>query len=208
MASLDKDQKRAVFVDRDGVLNEMVYDETHGLMDSPRRPEQVRMIPGAGAFLRELRERGFFVSVVTNQPGIAKSTLTVAELETVNDCLSEQLGREGGSWDELRFCPHHPDGGSTPNPEYVCACQCRKPKPGMLLDAACVHGIGLGSSWMIGDGVNDIHAGIAAGCRTALVTKLKLEQVQRFSEFTDCGPDVIVTNLADAVSAICGQESV
>lgn len=170
---------KAVFVDRDGTLNAMVYDETHGLFDSPRRPGQVRAVPGAGRFLRDLRALGYRVIVVTNQPGIAKGTLTPAQLKAVNKRLRELLSREGGDWDDLRFCPHHPGGGPGAKSKYVTDCDCRKPKPGLLVAAARDHGLDLARSWMVGDGLVDVQAGRAAGCRTILVTRLKIEQVER-----------------------------
>ena len=111
--------KKAAFVDRDGTINEMVYDETHGTMDSPRRPEQVALAKNAAAFLHGLRELGYLIVIVTNQPGIAKGTLTEPELNAVNHRIADLL--LPARWDELRFCPHHPDFGSV--------CDCRKPKP-------------------------------------------------------------------------------
>ena len=193
--------KKAVFIDRDGTLNRMVYDETHGLMDSPLRPEQVQMIPCAGAFLADLHQAGYFVCVVTNQPGLAKGTLTLQRLDEINRTLAAQLDAEGGHWDDLAACPHHPTGSGTPN-EFVRECRCRKPRPGLLLEAAQIHGIDLAASWMIGDGLNDVQAGRAAGCRTILVTRLKIEQVEQFFQLDNCRPDAIVPQLHDALPII------
>jgi len=189
--------KPAVFIDRDGVLNAMVYDETHGLLDSPRRPEQVEMIPGAGAFLRSVKAAGYTVIVATNQPGLAKGTLTETELDTVHAELSRQLAREGGSWDALRFCPHHPGPCPRGNPKYVKACECRKPAPGLLVDAAREFGIDLAESWMIGDGLVDIASGRRAGCRTVLVTSLKWSLAERFLNLADAEPDFVAESLAE-----------
>lgn len=191
----------ALFLDRDGILNEMVYDPTHGLFDSPRRPEQVRAVAGAGAFLCEARARGFFLSVVTNQPGVAKGTLTLAELGAVHARLAELLARDGGRWDELRFCPHHPAAGPGADPAYVRCCDCRKPAPGMLLAALREHGLDAGSSWMIGDGLNDVQAGRAAGCRTILIARLKIEQIERFVEL-GAEPDDVVPDLRAALDRL------
>ena len=193
--------KKAVFIDRDGTLNRMVYNETHGLMDSPMRLEQIQMIPGAGAFLAELNRTGWFVCVVTNQPGLAKGTLTLPRLDEINRTLAAQLATEGGHWDDLAACPHHPTGSGAPN-EFVHDCSCRKPRPGLILDAAKIHGIDLAASWMIGDGLNDIQAGRAAGCRTLLVTRLKIEQVEQFFQLDNCRPDAIVPQLHDALPII------
>ncbi len=191
---------KAVFIDRDGTLNEMVYDETHGVLDSPRRPEQVRMIRGAGSFLATVRQLGFRIIVVTNQPGIAKGTLDFDDLDAVNRRLSELLAEEGGAWDELRYSPDHPSAsGPGVRKEYVRSSHTRKPAPGMLLEAARDADIDLSRSWMIGDGLNDVAAGKAAGCRTILVSRLKLEQIERFLDVTGSEPDTIVASLGDAI---------
>lgn len=194
--------KPAVFVDRDGTLNEMVYDDTHGLLDSPRLPEQVKLRPGAAAFLKTIKERGFMAVVVTNQPGIAKGTLSSAALEAVNGELLSLLRAEGAAWDALYFCPHHPSYPGTSKEAHASACTCRKPSPGMLLTAAQEHGIDLSRSWMVGDGLNDVQAGNRAGSRTCLVTSLKIEQVERFFGLEDALPDFIAANLLAAAELI------
>lgn len=194
--------KPAVFVDRDGTLNEMVYDDTHGLLDSPRLPEQVKLRPGAAAFLKTIKERGFMAVVVTNQPGIAKGTLSRAALEAVNRELLSLLRAEGAAWDALYFCPHHPSYPETSKQAHASACTCRKPNPGMLLTAAQEHGIDLSRSWMVGDGLNDVQAGNRAGSRTCLVTSLKIEQVERFFGIEDALPDFIAANLLAAAELI------
>lgn len=196
--------KRAVFVDRDGTLNEMVYDETHGLLDSPRRPSQVRLRAGAGHFLAGIRVLGYLVVVVTNQPGLAKGTLTLWDLNQVNQRLLRLLQRENAraGWDDLRVCPHHPTGGSRGRKRWIGDCSCRKPKPGLLLVAARERGINLKQSWMVGDGLNDVQAGRAAGCRTILVTSLKIEQIERFFGRGGAVPDFIVPDLQAALKVI------
>ncbi|HMP74873.1 MAG TPA: HAD family hydrolase [Kiritimatiellia bacterium] len=194
--------KPALFIDRDGVLNQMVYDQTHGLLDSPRRPEQVVAIPGAGAFLREIRAAGYPIIVATNQPGLAKGTLTDRELAAVNDELARQLALEQGRWDDLRYCPHHPGPCPGGNPAYIRACACRKPAPGLLLDAAREHDIDLAASWMIGDGLVDIAAGRRAGCRTILVTALKWSMAERFLDLAEGGPDAVARDLGEALHLI------
>lgn len=187
---------KAVFIDRDGTLNEMVYDPTHGIMDSPRRPDQVVPVVGAGAFLREVRALGYLVIVVTNQPGMAKGTLTEADLEAVNTRLAEQMAEEGGGWDDLLYAPTHPTGGPWARPELVQDSDWRKPEPGMLFHAMEKHAVDLSMSWMIGDGLNDVQAGRRAGCRTALVTRLKVEHLEKMLEWADARPDYIEPSLA------------
>jgi len=194
--------RKAAFIDRDGTLNEMVYDAVHGIMDSPRRPEQVSLMKGAGEFLRRLRDEGYFIVVVTNQPGIAKGTMTMSELDAVNRRLAELLEKDGGRWDDLRYCPHHPDPGPAGNPAFKADCDCRKPKPGMLFDAVKAHDLDTGASWMVGDGLVDIQAGKAAGCRTVLVAKLKISQVEQFFDIEGVEPDAIAGNLKEAGDVI------
>lgn len=185
----------AVFLDRDGVLNEMVYDAAHGLLDSPRRAEQVVVMRDATAFLQGLRELGYKVIVVTNQPGIAKGTLSIEELNAVHQRLGDAL--YPGGWDALEYCPHHPEFGDV--------CECRKPGAGMLRKAAREHGIDLSRSWMVGDGLVDVQAGRAAGCRTVLVTKLKVNVVERFFDLEGAEPDFVARDLSQALKCIRGE---
>ena len=189
----------AIFLDRDGTINEMVYDETHGLLDSPRRPEQVSLIPHAAEFIRGAHDAGYKIVVVTNQPGIAKGTLTLAELGAVNQRLAELLAAEDAHWDALYFCPHHPQGDGRADNPYVQECACRKPKPGLLLRAAAELEVDLKASWMMGDGLNDVQAGHAAGCRSILVTQLKVEQIERLFTLPNGLPANVVPDLATAL---------
>jgi D-glycero-D-manno-heptose 1,7-bisphosphate phosphatase len=194
--------RKAVFIDRDGVLNQMVYDPDHGLMDSPRRADQVQLVKGAGEFLRQLGEWGYLRIVVTNQPGFAKGTLTDEDLKVVNGRLAELLAQDGGEWDDLRYCPHHPDGGPWRQEQYVMDCDCRKPKPGLLLDAAQTHGVDVSRSWMIGDGLSDVAAGQAAGCRTILLARLKVNLLEKHFDLGGREPDAIVPTLEEALNIL------
>lgn len=194
--------RKAIFIDRDGTLNEMVYDDTHGILDSPRRPDQVRMIPGAGVFLRKVRDLGYLVIVVTNQPGIAKGTLTLQDLATVNDCLQKLLCEDGGGWDDLIYCPHHPGQALAGAAAVARECECRKPAPGMILSAARKWDVDLARSWMIGDGLNDVECGHAAGVGTVLITTLKVEQIQRFLSLEGRSPEIVAGDLATAYRKI------
>jgi D-glycero-D-manno-heptose 1,7-bisphosphate phosphatase len=158
--------RRAAFVDRDGVINELVPDPLSGLPESPLRVEDVRLIPGAATALRQLSEAGWLLVGVSNQPAAAKGFVTVAQLEAVQARVVELLAVDGAMFDAFRMCLHHPDGVVT---ELTGGCDCRKPAPGMLLDAAAELQIDLGESWMIGDTDGDVLAGINAGCQTILI---------------------------------------
>jgi D-glycero-D-manno-heptose 1,7-bisphosphate phosphatase len=151
--------KRAVFLDRDGVLVEDV--------DLLARAEDLRVLPGTSASLRRLKEAGFWLGVVTNQTVIARGLVTEAELARIHDRLRRMLRDEGAPpLDAIYVCPHHPQATL---PEYRVNCACRKPRPGMLLQAAREHDLDLSHSFLVGDRLSDILAGARAGCRTAWV---------------------------------------
>lgn len=156
----------AAFLDRDGVLNEAVRDPTSGVLESPLAPRDVRLLPGVAAALRELAGAGYALVCVSNQPAAAKGKITVRELLAVHERVLELLAHEGVSLDAWRLCLHHPDGLLA---ELSGRCDCRKPAPGMLLDAAGALGLQLDASWMLGDTDTDLQAGRTAGCRTVLI---------------------------------------
>ncbi len=149
---------RAVFFGKDGTL----------LRDVPYNvaPGKVELAPGAAQGLALLRDAGFKLIVVSNQPGIAHGYFTPTELWKAAAEVTRRLWRDGVAPDAFYFCPHHPDGAL---PRYAKDCACRKPRPGLLLRAASEHDIDLAGSWMIGDVLDDVEAGQAAGCRTVLL---------------------------------------
>jgi D-glycero-D-manno-heptose 1,7-bisphosphate phosphatase len=148
----------AIFIDRDGTLNEEV-----GYLC---RPEDVVLVPGAGAALARLNARGIPVLVVTNQAGIGRGKYGWAEFQAVQDRINGLLAQSGAHLDGVYAAPHHPKGvGGYQDPDHPD----RKPNPGMLLRAAREHGLDLARSWMIGDKALDLGAGRNAGCRVALV---------------------------------------
>ncbi len=150
--------RRAVFLDRDGTINE----ERQYLC----RVEDFHFIGGAVEAIRLLRGKGFLVVVVTNQSGIGRGYYAEDDLHALHRHMHAELERQGTGVDACYFCPHHPTHGQG---SYAVDCACRKPLPGMLLQAASELGIDLASSWMIGDKSADVEAGLAAGCRAMLV---------------------------------------
>ncbi|HYM55736.1 MAG TPA: HAD-IIIA family hydrolase [Solirubrobacteraceae bacterium] len=156
----------AVFLDRDGVLNELVPSLLTGVSESPLKVDDVRLVAGAAAAVRELARAGFALVCVSNQPAAAKGEASVAQLRDVHERVIELLAREGAVLDASRLCLHHPEGSA---PGLAGSCACRKPAPGMLLDAAAGLGLDLGASWMVGDTDADVAAGQAAGCRTIML---------------------------------------
>lgn len=149
--------QRAIFLDRDGTIN--VHD---GYIT---RPENIKLLPGVAEAVRMINRSGFLAIVVTNQPVVARGDCTLEELQEIHNALETKLGEQGAYVDAIYFCPHHPDRGFPgERTEYKVACDCRKPKPGMLLKAAKDFNIDIGKSYMIGDDDVDVEAGKRARC--------------------------------------------
>lgn len=176
-----RNQQKAIFLDRDGTLNKYV-----GFLTDI---DKFELLPGVTTAIRQINEAGYLAIVVTNQPVVARGEVSVANLQRIHNKLETLLGGEGAYVDAIYYCPHHPDKGFVGERiEYKIDCQCRKPKPGMLFEAARDFNIDLSNSWMVGDGKNDILAGKAAGCKTALIgdgnygQDLNVDSVQTFVE--------------------------
>ena len=158
-----KNMQKAVFLDRDGTVNKYV-----GFL---RDIDDFELIDGVAAAIRKINESGYLAIVVTNQPVIARGEVSFEELGEIHNKMETRLGKEGAYLDAIYYCPHHPHKGyEGERPELKIDCACRKPNPGMLLKAAEDFNIDLSQSWMIGDGENDVKAGINAGCKTVLLS--------------------------------------
>lgn len=178
-------KQKAIFLDRDGTINKYV-----GFL---RNINEFELIDGVDKAIRKINESGYLAIVVTNQPVIARGEMNISQLKEIHKKLETELGIEGAYIDALYCCPHHPNKGYKGEVvEFKIDCDCRKPKPGMLLEAAQKYNIDLKQSWMIGDGVNDILAGVNAGCKTVLLA----EEVQEY------GQNYTFKNLLDAVNYI------
>ncbi len=147
---------RAAFFDRDGVVNELVRDPTTGLPESPLVPDDVVLKPGVAGALKRLRNAGYLLIGISNQPAAAKGSVTLEQLRSVQARVEDLLRAEQVEADAFRLCFHHPEGVVA---ELALVCDCRKPAPGMLLAAASELEIDLASSWMIGDTDSDVAAG-------------------------------------------------
>jgi len=179
-------QRRAVFLDRDGVLNSAIVRD--GKPYSPASVAEVEIVPEAERSLARLRDEGFLLIVVTNQPEVRRGTTTRSIVESINELLRSKL-----PVDEFFVCYHDdPD-----------ECDCRKPKPGMLLRAAAKYDIDLGRSYLVGDRWRDIEAGALAGCETVFIDYGYRDPAPKY------GPDAAVFSLAQAVDWILsrGQEA-
>lgn len=157
-----KNKQKAIFLDRDGTINKYV-----GFL---RKIDDFELLPNVGKAIRKINSLGYLAIVVTNQPVIARGEVTIEELQRIHYKMETLLGKEGAYVNAIYYCPHHPDKGYVGEiPELKIQCSCRKPKPGMILEAANAFNIDLQESWMIGDSQSDIQAGQAAGCCTALI---------------------------------------
>ncbi|HYZ92814.1 MAG TPA: HAD family hydrolase [Actinomycetota bacterium] len=176
---------RAVFLDRDGVL--IRSDVRDGKPIGARSEEEFEILPGVPQACEQLRSAGFLLIVVTNQPDIARGTVSADMVERLNGLL-----RQAAPLDDIRICPHDDAEG----------CTCRKPKPGLLVDAAADWDIDLARSFMVGDRWRDVEAGRRAGCRVAFID-------HGYSETGEIDPDVVVRELREAADWIlsCARSS-
>lgn len=189
-------QRRAVFLDRDGVINALVYRPEEDRWDSPFSVPEFQLLPGVAEAIRLVNEMGLLAIVISNQPGIAKGKCDRATLERLTALMRAELRARGARLDGIYYCRHHPDAVV---PELRRHCQCRKPKPGLLLRAAREHAIDLTASYMVGDKAKDIEAGLGAGCMTIL-----LQQNSNNAELAPevCQPHWMAADLLAAVSRL------
>jgi len=188
----------AIFLDRDGVL---IRD-----VDLLTRVEDIVLLEDAAASLRELQDRGYKLIVVSNQPVVARGLATEADVERVNEHIGELLRQASGAVvDRFYFCPHHPEADIE---EYRIACECRKPRPGMLLKAVSDFDIDLQRSWMIGDRISDVAAGARAGVRTIQLRTGRHDELPIVSPDPigdDAAPEFVCDAWADAMSVLRGE---
>lgn len=178
-----RNKQRAIFLDRDGTINQY-----NGFV---KNTDEFSLIPNVASAIKKINESGYLAIVVTNQPVIARGETTVEGLNEIHNKMETLLGKEGAYIDAIYYCPHHPHKGFEGEvPELKIDCECRKPKPGLLLRAAKEYNIDLSQSFMIGDSENDILAGIKAGCETILISNEKVDYNQ----------STTVSNLYDAVN--------
>ncbi len=193
---------KAVFLDRDGVINELIYHQEAGVIDSPFIVEQFRLRPRVGEAIKLLNQAGYKTIVVSNQPGVAKNHFTLDTLKQMDIKMTEELKAQGAFLDRVYYCTHHPDGH---NGDHRLVCSCRKPQPGMLLQAAKEFSLDLSQCYMVGDNLTDIKAGKNVECKTVLIGKMKCELCHLMEE--ECvKPDAVVGDLLEAVQMILKEE--
>lgn len=191
-------QMRAVFLDRDGVINPLIYHEDAGIVDSPFTLAQFRLFPKVPRAIRTLNDLGFAVVIVSNQPGVAKKHFKPEILDAFDNKIRAALRPVGARIDRIYYCLHHPEAVLK---KFRKRCSCRKPEIGMLTQAAHDLAISLSESYMVGDGLTDIEAGSRAGCKTIFVGRWKCENCQ-FIRPPCLRPTFVAKDLWDAVQLI------
>jgi len=191
-------KRSAVFLDRDGVINRYVYNSEFGTVDSPAHPGEFELVSGAAEAIAEINRMGLPVIVASNQPGIAKGKISSHTLDAINEEMRVQLAGSGARLDAVLYCRHHPEAVFD---EYRRDCDCRKPKPGLLLRAASERSLDLSRSFFIGDDVPDVLAGRAAGVTTILLSPQRCAVCEEF-RVRGAYPDRVASDLSRAVSIV------
>lgn len=179
---------RAVFLDRDGVINRKAPEGEY-----VKNWDEFQFLPGVKEAIRKLNEKRFLVIVVSNQRGIAKGVMTEDDLKEIHNRMEEELRKGRAVIDGIYYCPH----------DIKDHCDCRKPEPGLLVKAAGEHDIDLSLSWMIGDSESDVEAGKRAGCKTILIRGSSLNGTSKGIE-----PDLVAKSLMEAVDKLLKIQTV
>jgi len=185
---------RAVFLDRDGVINEIVYFPEIGLLDSPLNANQFKLLPKVAEAIVVFNHLNLKVIVVSNQPAIAKGKMTIEAFEEIRLKMKRELEKRGAHLDGEYYCFHHP---SAKVVRYRVRCDCRKPMPGLFWRAGKDFALDLKKCFTVGDSLVDVKAGQAAGCQTFLIGSLKCD-LCRLMEVEGTKPDHIVADLYSA----------
>ena len=189
---------KAVLLDRDGVINALVYHADAGVIDAPFKRSQFKLLPRVPEAIKLLNDLGLKTAIVSNQPGIAKGHLKPAVLKAFERKMLSEIRSEGGHIDRIFYCLHHP---KAKQPDLRQACHCRKPEIGLLEQAAADFQVSLQECYMIGDGIPDLFAGARAGCRTIFIGRWKCEICQ-FTEAPHVRPAFVAKDLWEAAQLI------
>lgn len=177
-------KQKAIFFDRDGVINEIVFNDDIEQLDSPFSWEEFIYKPNVVETLKAIQEQGYYIFIVTNQPAAAKGKVSLERLYELNRCMAEDLAEKGVAVEFVSMCPHHPKGsGRAMAPFLIGKCNCRKPKAGMMKSLLERYQIDMGDSFMVGDAYTDILAGKEAGLQTVFLGELKCDSCQRMKEY-------------------------
>lgn len=193
--------KKAVFLDRDGVVNELVYFPEQGIVDNPLNASQVKLVFGIDQLIKVSKKLGYLNIVISNQPTIGLNKLKNIDFKKVDIKIKYLLKKSGANIDAWYYCFHHPFAKLE---KYKKTCSCRKPKTGLFKEAANDFNIALTNSWIIGDGVDDIKAGKKAGCKTILMANINSSENLRIIEkqLGNIKPDFLIKKLPEAIEIL------
>lgn len=193
--------KRAIFLDRDGVIIESVYFPEAEIVDTPINSNQVKLVFGIDQLILQAKKLGFLIIVISNQPAIGFKKLTVKDFILIDNKVHDLLLKKSAQPNAFYYCFHHPYAKLI---KYRQKCNCRKPKIGLFLKAAKQYEIDLSKSWMVGDGIGDIKAGRTAGCKTILLANIDSTENLKIIEkqLGKVKPDFIIKKLPDALSIL------
>lgn len=188
----------AVFLDRDGVINEIIFHSELGIIETPFTVKQFHLKPGAARAIGKINQLGLKAVVVSNQPGLAMRHFSKKTLSAINTKMVRELKKENACLAGIFYCVHHPTKGIG---KLKKKCLCRKPRPGLLFRAAKELNIDLKKSYMIGDSIVDVQAGQRAGCKTFLLAHLKCDLCHLMAK-RGIKPDYLVKDLSEASKRI------
>ena len=188
--------QKAVFLDRDGTINRNV--------DLLSKPEQLELLPGVADAIRMINKSDYLAICVTNQSVVARNLCDMSQLKEIHNRLDSLLGEKNAFLDDLYFCPHHPDKGyPEENKKFKIDCNCRKPNPGMVNEAAEKYNIDLSQSWMIGDRTDDIQLAKNSGLKSILVRTGFAGKDEKYSVTAD----FVCNDLSEAVKTVLMYDS-
>ncbi|MCE5270132.1 HAD-IIIA family hydrolase [bacterium] len=191
----------AIFLDRDGVINDIVYHQDIGVLDTPFSLEQFKLLPGVARAIKDINDSSYLAILVSNQPGVAKEHFSLDIHNAIDQKMTVLLSEMGAYLDDRYYCLDHPEAILK---EYRNDSEWRKPRPGMIIAACQKYGLSAESCWMIGDSVVDIIAAQAAGTRSVMIGKRQCYNCRLLFE-KSATPDMFADNLNEAVSRIVGK---
>jgi D-glycero-D-manno-heptose 1,7-bisphosphate phosphatase len=197
---------KAVFLDRDGTLIDVVRDEETGVVTTAFHPNQLRLLNGVVPGLLKLRDAGYMFAIVTNQPGPAKGFGTAAAVARTHAALVDLLAGHGITIAAVAACMHHPEGGPGGDPDLIGPCPCRKPKPGLITDLLAQFQLQAKDVWMIGDTSADVLAGQGAFVRTGLVFARNRCELCPIRNGPSVTPDLLTSTFDEMAQSILKKD--